>query len=111
MKEKQLLIELYFLNQDLKKSEALTKELLFQDKENAIFYYQWLIRIAETQPDFFSTRKLYYSLKSWRTKSKKQQFEKNSLLQKLEQLIKLNPSFGTQFQEELNRQEFIEFPD
>ena len=111
MKEKQLLIELYFLNQDLEKSEALTKELLFRDKENAIFYYQWLIRIAEAQPDFFSTRKLYYSLTSWRPRSRKQEFEKNSLLQKLEQLIKLNPSFGMQFQEELNRQEFIEFPD
>jgi hypothetical protein len=111
IREKQLLIELYFLNQQFKKSEALSRQLLLMDKKNSIFYFQWLIRLTEAQPDFSSTRRLYFLLKNWRPQSRKQEFEKNTLLLKLEQLIKLNPSFGTQFQEELDRQEFIEFPD
>lgn len=109
--EKRLLIELLFLNEDYEESRDIALQLLRKDQGFELMYFQWLTRISKIDPQYIKPRRIYFMLRSYRPVSPTAEFEKNSLMLNLEQIIKLNPSFGILFQQELERQETIEFPD
>ncbi|MDH5719457.1 MAG: hypothetical protein OEZ13_02435 [Spirochaetia bacterium] len=112
IQEKRFLLELYFLTGNKQSVEELAEQLIFEDKQNEIDYLRWLFKLSIDEKNQFKWMRLYYRVKNTDVPEGSALYaEKETLLKEIEDIRKENPHIRELYNEELKRQETIQFPD
>lgn len=108
-----ILMELYLLTDDPEESREWAEYLLREDSQNAIKYYRFIYRTLIGNADKYDWQKFYYRFRRWQPTQNNLSLreEKSVLLRQIEEKIAANPDWYEIFNEELELQETIQFPE
>jgi|GEM_PF-3297607 len=109
--DKKLLMELYAIKRDRKKSSALAYEILNAGGESPLAMYVFLQRLFSEPFDRYEMEALYRKVAQYQPKTDLEGIKYAGLKRSIEDQLKQNPTYDRKFQDENHRQEFITFPE
>ncbi|MBL8034367.1 MAG: hypothetical protein JNJ69_11730 [Leptospiraceae bacterium] len=109
--DKKLLMELYAIKRDRKKSAALAYEILDSGSESPLAMYAFLQRLFADPFDRYEMEALYRKVSAYQPKTDLESIKYAGIKRSMEDLLKQNPTYDRKFQDENHRQEFITFPE
>ncbi len=109
--DKKLLMELYAIKRDRKKSSALAYEILSSGSESPLAMYVFLQRLFSEPFDRNEMQSLYQKVAQYQPKTDLEGIKYAGLKRSIEDQLKQNPTYDRKFQDENHRQEFITFPE
>lgn len=109
--DKKLLMELYAIKRDRKKSSALAYEILNAGSESPLAMYVFLQRLFSEPFDRYEMESLYRKVAQYQPKTDLEGIKYAGLKRSIEDQLKQNPTYDRKFQDENHRQEFITFPE
>lgn len=106
------LMELYFYLGNPEKSEMLAKKLLLENPEHSLLYYRWLFRILSGRASKAKWQELQHKIRRLNVQADPVKEEKKArLLADIEEVIESNPAWYEIYQRELERTQYLVFPD
>lgn len=109
--DKKLLMELYAIKRDRKKSSTLAYEILATGSESPLAMYVFLQRLFSEPFDRYEMESLYRKVAQYQPKTDLESIKYAGLKRSIEDQLKQNPTYDRKFQDENHRQEFITFPE
>lgn len=109
--DKKLLMELYAIKRDRKKSATLAYEILAGGSESPLALYVFLQRLFSDPFDRYEMESLYRKVQQYQPKTDLEAIKYAGIKRSIEELLKQNPTYDRKFQDENHRQEFITFPE
>lgn len=109
--DKKLLMELYAIKRDRKKSSTLAYEILNAGGESPLAMYVFLQRLFSEPFDRYEMEALYRKVAQYQPKTDLEGIKYTGLKRSIEDQLKQNPTYDRKFQDENHRQEFITFPE
>ena len=111
--DKKLLMELYWVKRDRKKSASLAYEILSDGGggESPLAIYAFLQKLFSEPFDRYEMESLYRKITSYQPKTDLETLKHAGLRRAVEELVKQNPTYDTKFRDENHRQEYITFPE
>lgn len=109
--DKKLLMELYAIKRDRKKSSSLAYEILNAGSESPLAMYVFLQRLFSEPFDRYEMEALYRKVAQYQPKTDLEGIKYAGLKRSIEDQLKQNPTYDRKFQDENHRQEFITFPE
>ncbi|MCS6972228.1 MAG: hypothetical protein NZL89_04315 [Leptospiraceae bacterium] len=109
--DKKLLMELYALSNERKKSAALAYEILAEGQESPLAIFAFLQRLFSEPFDRYEMQALYQRVLNYQPRTELEIIKYTGLRRTIEQSLQQNPTYDRQFTDEKYRQEFISFPE
>ncbi|HRP68725.1 MAG TPA: hypothetical protein PLY93_04275 [Turneriella sp.] len=110
--DKKMLMELYALKGERKKSAALAYEILASNSgESSLAIYAFLQKLFSDPFDRYEMEALYRKISAYKPKTDLEELKLNGLKRIVEEQVKQNPTSDLKFRNENHRQEFITFPE
>lgn len=109
--DKKLLMELYALKRDPKRSAALAYEILNDGAESPLAIYSFLQKLFSEPFDRNEMQSLFQKLSQYQPKTDFEVIKFSGLKRAIEDQLKQNPTYDRKFHDENHRQEFITFPE
>ncbi|MBV6492691.1 MAG: hypothetical protein LDLANPLL_00688 [Turneriella sp.] len=110
--DKKMLMELYALKNDKKKSAAMAYEILAADTgESSLAIYAFLQKLFSEPFDRYEMEALYRKISTYKPKTDLEELKLDGLKRLVEEQMKQNPTGDLKFRDENHRQEFITFPE
>lgn len=109
--DKKLLMELYAVRRDRKRSSALAYEILGAGNESPLAMYAFLQRLFSDPFDRAEIQSLYQKVAQYQPKTDLEAIKYAGLKRAIEDQLKQNPTYDRKFMDENHRQEFIVFPE
>jgi len=111
LKEKKLLMELYYYSGDTTKSEYIAQALINQPKQSPFEYFRWMLKLYSEERDRYKLQQFYFKLKYYYPKSPQEELEKSTLLNEIHEALLANPSWFDIIDQEKKREEKLKYPD
>ncbi|MBX3722511.1 MAG: hypothetical protein KF713_11785 [Turneriella sp.] len=111
--DKKLLMELYAIKRDRKKSAALAYEILADgsSNESPLAIYSFLQKLFSEPFDRYEMESLYRKISSYQPKTDLETLKHAGLKRSVEEMVKQNPTYDVKYHDENHRQEYIAFPE
>ncbi len=109
--DKKLLMELYAIRNERKKSAALAYEILSDGNESPLAIFAFLQRLFSEPFDRSEMLSLYQKISQYQPRTDLEIIKYAGLKRSIEDRLKQNPTYDRKFQDENQRQEFISFPE
>lgn len=111
--DKKLLMELYAIKRDRKKSAALAYEILSDSSSNEspLAIYSFLQKLFSEPFDRYEMESLYRKISSYQPKTDLETLKHAGLKRSVEEMVKQNPTYDVKYHDENHRQEYIAFPE
>lgn len=109
--DKKLLMELYALKRDKKKSAAIAYEILNADTESPLAIFTFLHRLFSDPFDRYEIEILFRRISLYQPKTDLEEIKYAGLKRQLEEQLKQDVTYERKYQDENHRQEFIYFPE
>jgi hypothetical protein len=109
--DKKLLMELYALKRDVKRSAALAYEILADGAESPLAIFSFLQKLFSDPFDRNEMQSLFQKLAQYQPKTDFEVIKFSGLKRAIEDQLKQNPTYDRKFHDENHRQEFIAFPE
>ncbi len=111
--DKKLLMELYAIKRDRKKSAALAYEILTDSgsTESPLAIYSFLQKLFSDPFDRYEMEALYSKISSYQPKTDLESLKHAGLKRSVEDQVKQNPTYDRKYHDENHRQEYITFPE
>jgi hypothetical protein len=111
MYDKKLLMELYAIRNDRKKSAALAYEILADGSESPLALFAFLQKLFSEPFDRNEMQSLYQKIAQYQPRTDLEIIKYAGLKRSIEDRLKQNPTYDRKFMDENYRQEFISFPE
>jgi hypothetical protein len=109
--DKKLLMELYALRNERKKSAALAYEILAEGSDSPLALFAFLQKLFSEPFDRYEMQALYQKLAQYQPRTDLEIIKYTGLKRSIEDRLKQNPTYDRKFMDENYRQEFISFPE
>lgn len=109
--DKKLLMELYALKRDVKRSADLAYEILKDGAESPLAIFSFLQRLFSEPFNRNEMQSLFQKLSQYQPKTDFEVIKFSGLKRAIEDQLKQNPTYDRKFHDENHRQEFIAFPE
>lgn len=109
--DKKLLMELYTIRNERKKSAALAWEILAEGSESPLALFAFLQKLFSEPFDRNEMQALYQKVLQYQPKTDLELIKYAGLKRSIEDRLKQNPTYDRKFHDENYRQEFISFPE
>ncbi|AFM14514.1 hypothetical protein [Turneriella parva] len=109
--DKKLLMELYALKRDAKRSAALAYEILADGAESPLAIFSFLQKLFSEPFNRTEMQSLFQKLAQYQPKTDFEVIKFSGLKRAIEDQLKQNPTYDRKFHDENHRQEFISFPE
>ena len=111
--DKKLLMELYAVKNDRKKSAALAYEILSDagSGESPLAIYAFLQKLFSDPFERYEMEALYRKIEGYQPKTDLESLKHAGLKRSVEERVKQNPTYDRKYQDENHRQEYITFPE
>lgn len=109
--DKKLLMELYWVRRDRKKSAEMAYDVLNAGAEAPLAIFTFLQKIFSEPFDRTEMQALYQKVSAYQAKTDLETIKYAGLKRSIEDQLKQNPTYDRKFQDENHRQEFISFPE
>lgn len=111
MYDKKLLMELYAIRNERKKSAALAYEILAEGSESPLALFAFLQKLFSEPFDRGEMQSLYQKIAQYQPRTDLEIIKYTGLKRSIEDRLKQNPTYDRKFMDENHRQEFISFPE
>ncbi|HNA78265.1 MAG TPA: hypothetical protein PKY99_02375 [Turneriella sp.] len=111
MYDKKLLMELYAIRNERKKSAALAYEILADGSESPLAMFTFLQKLFSEPFDRGEMQSLYQKIAQYQPRTDLEIIKYAGLKRSIEDRLKQNPTYDRKFMDENQRQEFISFPE
>jgi hypothetical protein len=109
--DRKLLMELYAIRNERKKSAAIAYELLALGDESPLALYAFLQKLFSEPFDRYEIQSLYNRLTAYQPRTDLEGIKFAGLKRSMEDQLKQNPTYDRKFHDENHRQEYITFPE
>lgn len=109
--DKKLLMELYWVRRDRKKSAEMAYDVLAAGAEAPLAIFTFLQKIFSEPFDRTEMQALYQKVSAFQAKTDLETIKYAGLKRSIEDQLKQNPTYDRKFLDENHRQEFISFPE
>jgi len=109
--DKKLLMELYGLKRDKKKSAALAYDILNGQSESPLAIFTYIQRLFSEPFDRYEIEALYRRVSLYQPKTELEEIKFKGLKRQLEDQLKQDVTYEQKSRDENHRQEFIYFPE
>lgn len=109
--DKKLLMELYAIRNERKKSATLAYEILADGNESPLAMFGFLQKLFSEPFDRAEMQSLYQKIAQYQPRTDLEIIKYGGLKRSIEDRLKQNPTYDRKFMDENHRQEFISFPE